>query len=295
MTTVSFIGLFVLIYTQNVGYQVLMPHFNITPKHDSVIVYPKTDRVQGDGKDEWPVAGTFPLNGIDYEYVEVKKEYITFSGATDGVPDQLIGSPTSPAPPHLSCCCSALRPGGSGIQKEYQDPDLPEGSKKGAQILVTRGVATAVVVPAEDPNGRIQTQVSMTTGTGPVGIVVSGTLGGSTKMIAFKPGANVTFGNTPLCVLQNNCPPMPEDHGPEDFTAYYKMAVQQNDCKGAPTTCKECRDSAKHGTPCPAAVCTLDILKKEKAKAMKMAHPPGPLPKPVQQMMTIDCSNSSYP
>jgi len=292
-TIVTFVGLFVMIYTQDVGYQVLMPHFTIQPAHESIITYPKADRVEGD----WREAGTYLVDGVEWAYVRVVKEFITFSGATNGVPDPYKPSLTQPAPPHLSCCCTALRPtsaGGQGIKNDYKDPDFPEEGKKGAQILVTRGITSTRVKPAGDPNGRIDTIFTMTTTDGNIGIVIEGTIGGSTKRIAFKPGANVIFGNTPICVFEGNCP----TNGPEssDFAAYYSMAVQNNTCQGSPSKCQQCGTSVTTTTPCNASTCP-SITQQKAAKKTATAQPkPQPQPQPhPQPLETIDCSNSQWP
>jgi hypothetical protein len=298
-TIVSFVGLFVLIYTQDVGYQVLFPHFNIQPHHDSVIAYPKDHRVEGTGPHEWQEAGTFDVGNVTWAYVKVVKEYITFAGATNGVPAQLQPSLNSPVPPHLSCCCTALKPGsagGEGIKDSFKNPDLPAASKQGAQVLVTRGVTSTSVSPPEDLAGRIDTQFSMTTPvtTPPatIGIVIEGTLGANIKRIAFKPGANVKFGNTPLCVLQGNCPDNLHDHEQgSDFAAYYTMAKQSNTCKGAPSTCQQCGMSAESAGPCNSSSCTSATLKKAMTKGTVRKFPK----KQVDLMETIDCSNSQWP
>jgi hypothetical protein len=271
MTTIKFIGLFVLMYTQNVGYHILVPHFTGMPMdHPSFIAYQTSDR--NPGADDWPVTGDVP-DMPGWQYVTVDREYVTIAGATDGVPNKV-------EPPHLTCCCTALN---SGIQNAYKDPNLSPASKKGAQVEVSRGVASLV----EDQNGRLDTNVTMNTG-GTNGVTVMGTLGaGSVKNIYFKPGATVIFGNTPFCALTNTC-----DHkGDADWVQYYSMANDRNACIGTPSNCSKCSTSGS-GAPCASSTCpTLTSAKTAAAKAA------AAIKKRVRTYLTvnIDCSNSQWP
>ncbi len=260
MTTVKFIGLLVFIYTQNVGYQVLMPQFQThppVPKHDSLIAYPVADRMAGpDPKTEWRVAGKFKIGTTDWEYVDVKKELITLSGATDGVPAKV-------EQPRLRCCCPPMA---DGIKDDYKDPSLPITKRGGAQITVTRGQTSLF----KDKYDSINTAFSMTT-VGRAGIVITGTQGegNNVKTINFRPKATVVFGNTPLCVIQGNCQTTGMSHG--DFLMYYQMGrnPKATQCQNMPSTCEACRS----GQPCPTE-CSIENL---------------------TATMNIDCSNSQWP
>ena len=267
MTTVKFIGLFVLIYTNNVGYQILMPRFEMVPPHPSIIAYAKADRIGGD----WP--GAAPLTDVEgWEYVPVNLEYITMSGAEDGVPNKV-------EPPHLTCCCSAMT---AGIQQAYTDPNLPIGGTRAAQIAVTRG--TAMLVP--DIGGRLDTNVTMTA---PSGITITGTLPqDSMKNLVFTPGATIIFGNTPLCVFSNKCEGMPEG----DFRMYYTMASTANTCAGVPSDCPLCKDTK---TPCPVSNCPNGLTKSGAMQTMKRRAATTAAVQPASLTITIDCSNTQWP
>jgi hypothetical protein len=264
-TTIRFIGLFVMLYQAGLGYEVLMPSFQMKPKHDSVIAYRAEDR--DNGKSTWTPVTKFKRGDEEWEYVEVQKQEITFTGSTGNAPNEVK------LLPHLSCCCTALSPKGKGIQAAYRKPDLPAAQKKGAQVLIYQGTAQVVKDPPNDPNARLDTLFVLPTTTS-TGITITGTHGvgqgpGNQKTIVLKPGAQVIFGNTPICIIEQNCGPQPM--GPGDWKMYYTMAVQSNQCTAVPSQCTACRTST-------AACDTSGCVQKN----------------PIQ-MMTVDCSNSAWP
>lgn len=272
MTVLQFIGLFVLMYTPSTGYKILIPNFpQLKPSHQSIIAYRASDRVAAGSN--WTVAGTFMLNGVAWEYVSVQMQAITIAGSTDGVPNKV-------EPPHLSCCCTALRPpsaGGKGLQAAYTDPNLPAADKRGAQVSVTQGTAKKLL----SADGRVDIEFEMNTAA-TTGLTITGTKGqnqppGATKTIAFKPGAQITFGNTPLCVIENTPCPDVTPPQPPDFTAYYTMAIEPNTCKAAPSNCASCKSSL---TACDTSSCPTPVASKVQSR---------------QRMMTVDCSSSQWP
>jgi len=269
-TTIRFIGLFVIML-EAAPYQILMPNFpNLKPKHDSVIAYRANDR--NDSASNWEMTGTFERNKEKWGYVEVHKQAITITGATG--PDPSL-TPLAGLP-HLSCCCTAFKPprhGGQGIKNEYSNPDLTPSKKQGAQISFKQGRAQVV---RDDPKGdefaRRETLITMTTAS-EIGITITGTNGegqgaGNKRTIAFYPGAQIIFGNTPICIIKNDCKPLP---GSADWKSYYEMAVEKNDCQSSPSVCKSCRTS---DTQCPSSSC----------RSTKLGA-----------MVTVDCSNSGWP
>ena len=277
MTTIKFIGLFILIYTQNVGYRILFPQFTGMPTdHPSYIAYAVTDRVAGDN--DWPVTGDVPgMTG--WQYVTVNREFITFAGSTDGVPAQVN-------PPHLTCCCQAMT---GGIQAEYLDPNLPPTSKKGAQVEVDRGVSS---LQSGGDGTRLDTYIKMTTGAGTVGVTVTGTLGaGNVKNIYFKPGATVVLGNTPFCAISNSCA-----SADADFVMYYTTAKNPNTCIGTPSNCDQCATSASSCTTSSCANAAIVGGKKPLTMAQRMAAAKARRKQgPPVATINIDCSNSQYP
>jgi len=260
MTIITFIGLFVLT-AQNLGYKILMPTF---PGHDSIIAWRHGDRAGG----TWGPIKTFPKGTETWEYVGVQKQKITFDGAASS-------APRSVDVPHLSCCCAALGPtenGGKGIQGWYTDGDLPGDQKKGAQVLMPEGTAKRVI----GHGGRIETEFDLSA---PTGITITGTHGqgqgaGASKTIVLNAGAQIIFGDTPICAISDpdSCPTAPP-RTPPDFLMYYQMAAQQNTCTAAPSTCPDCK---QHKGKC------------EQASTCQMS-------KIHEYMVTVDCSNSQWP
>jgi hypothetical protein len=278
-TIVQFIGIFVLMYG-NHQYQILIPKVNGPMlEHVSLIAFKQRTRTNPDK--DWPVEKkngqpiTFTYQGVTYEYVLVKKEFITISGSDSSAPDPI----TANQPPHLSCCCNALRKGGPGFKDIYTDPNLPPAAKGGAQVLIDRGVASSV----ESGNGRLDTRFAMNT-PATAGITITGTKGegANVKTIALEAGTSVIFGNTPMCVYSDVCPMS----GDGDFKFYYAMAKEPNTCQGTPSNCSQCR--MKQTEPCePGQKCT--ILQKTTSASTKTSKL-----KP-RYMINIDCSNSQYP
>jgi hypothetical protein len=278
-TIVRFIGISVLMFATN-QYQILMPQVTGAKlNHVSLIAFKQGTRTNPDK--DWPVEmegrppkpKTFTYQGVTYEYVLVKKEFITISGSTSDAP----GPITSNQPPHLSCCCNALRKGGPGFQDKYKNPNLPPAAKGGAIVEIDRGVVSTVT-----ENDRIDTEFKMATGIG-AGITITGTKGegNNVKTIALAAGSSVIFGNTPMCVYSDVCPAA--DDG--DFKFYYTMAQESNSCQGTPSNCEQCK--SKQTAACdPGPKCTLA------GKVKSASAPPSP---GRMRMINIDCSNSQYP
>ena len=98
--------------------------------------------------------------------------------------------------------------------------------------------------------------------------------GNNIKTMNFAPAATVIFGDTPLCVLKNDC----HDRtmaGAGDFKKFYEMGKNGDStkCNAAPSNCQACRS----GGPCPTAC------------------PVNPQTKKISVTMDIDCSNSQWP
>ena len=261
MTVITFIGLFVFM-SRDVGYNVAMPNFQ---GHDTFIAWQQGGRDGG----TWGPVKTIP--NTNWEYVDVQKQKITFQNVPGSAPAAL-------SVPHLSCCCTALRPtkdGGKGLQKAYTDGDFPSTQKKGAQVEMPQGTAKQILGGLGD---RMQTQFEVNA---PNGITIIGTNGqgqgsGSSKTIIFKPGAQIIFADSPFCAVfdPRSCPKHIDAE--PDFTMYYSMAVDPNSCQASPSSCSQCKQNS---TSCPASPCSQKRRKVGKTFVM----------------VTVDCSNSQWP
>ena len=77
MTVISFVGLFVLMYTDGIGYHIIFPHFTMVPAHPSIIAYRTTDRPSGSAGGTWQqMTDTITIDGVQYNYVQVSKQNI---------------------------------------------------------------------------------------------------------------------------------------------------------------------------------------------------------------------------
>jgi hypothetical protein len=287
-TVIKFIGLFVLTYLQSTTppgpsyYRILMPQFTgMTTAHPSFIAYLATDRKSG--QDDWPGAKDVPgMPG--WQYVTVNHEDITFSGVIDGPPAQM-----TQGPPRLTCCCTPMT---DGLQAAYLDPNTSVLAKKGAQVEVRNGSAATHTTGG----GRVDTWVTMNTDpSSPDGITVSGQLGSGTgsnvKKLYFKPSAQVIFGNTPFCALQD--PPPPGCGMDPDWIAYYTMSNTQNHCIATPATCADCQTSGSQSGWCSTSSCQLApgtgklTMRQRIAASKKLAR--------TMNTINIECSNSQWP
>jgi hypothetical protein len=230
VTSIQFIGLFVVMMNGSAGLQILLPHFPGTAyaDHISVIQY-DPDQVTSH---TWPgVANCGPSDALRCAPINV--ETITFAGATDPAPSDIAG-----AIPHLSCCCPSM----SDILPKYKDPTASD--KVSAHIFVDLGVAEAIAAE----NGRVDTWVTMHS-TDPTGITVTANAGSSSSFnIVFKPGAQFTILNS-----------MTSTETPNHFLAYYLMGVDSSDCTAVPSG----------GSPCAASETACESANSQSAKAGK--------------------------
>jgi hypothetical protein len=258
VTSIQFIGLFVVMMNSGAGLHILLPHFPGTPyaDHTSVIQY---DPAQISSA-TWPgVVACGPSDSLRCAPINV--ETITFSGATDPAPSDIVG-----AIPHLQCCCASM----TDILAKYKDPTAT--GKVSAHIFVTKGVAEALT----GGNGRTDTWVTMHS-IDPAGITVTG-IGSTGNLfnIVFKPGAQFQILNS-----------MPNST-PSHFLAYYLMGIGSSNCTAVPTG----------GPPCAPRSTECTITKKQRAAAVKRntvaAMQKAPMtPRPL--FADSDCSNTHWP
>ena len=258
VTSIQFIGLFVVMMNSGAGLHILLPHFPGTPyaDHTSVIQY-SPDQVSSA---TWPgVTNCGPDNTL--RCAPINLETISFSGASDPSPTDVIGDI-----PHLSCCCTTM----TRILRKYRDPN--SSARVSAHFFITQGVAEAL--PAA--NGRTDTWVTMHS-TDPDGITVTAVAADSSSFnIVFKPGAQITIMNT-------TTPSSSSNH----FLAYYLMGRGSSTCTSIPTG----------GAPCAASGPVCAIARKQRSKtftrniaAKKRSGPPsGTLE------VDADCANSHWP
>ena len=154
VTSIQFIGLFVVMMNTGAGLHLLVPHFPDTPfaDHVSVIQYSPTDVASV----TWPDVAVCGPNG-SLRCAPINVETITFSGAVDPSPVDIVG-----AIPHLRCCCPSM----TDILPKYKDPNAT--GKLSAHIFVAHGVAEAIA----DTSGRTDTWVTMHSAN-PAGITVT--------------------------------------------------------------------------------------------------------------------------
>ena len=262
VTSIQFIGLFVVMMNSGAGLHILLPHFPGTPyaNHVSTIEY-SPDQVSSA---TWPgVTPCGPNNSM--RCAPVSLETITFGGANDPAPTDIIG-----AIPHLRCCCASM----TDILAKYKDPAAT--GKLSAHIFVGQGVAEAIT----DSTGRTDTWLTMHS-VDPVGITVTANAGtGGSYNIVFKPGATFT--------IQNSVSPTT---GANHFLAYYLMGVGSDSCTAVPSG----------GAPCApqATECTVSRA----AASRKIATAPRRLMKTnvrigsrlITESLDSDCSNSHWP
>ncbi|HXH41676.1 MAG TPA: hypothetical protein VNN08_23835 [Thermoanaerobaculia bacterium] len=290
VTSIQFIGLFVVMMNGGAGLQILLPHFPGTPyeNHISVIQYSSNQVLST----TWPgTADCGPNNS--FRCAPIDLETITFSGALDPQPNDLVGNI-----PHLSCCCPSM----TDILSSYKDPGAAD--KLAAHIFVDHGVAEAIAAS----NTRIDTWVTMHS-TDAAGITVTGDTGTGTFNIVFKAGAQFA--------ILNSIPPDPAT--PPHFRAYYLMGTGSSDCTAVPTGGPPCTPTAtacttinskatavstpahskKKNTPTPKPNISAakskpkppDGTQKQKSRASTKPKMPG-----VTVMDTdVDCSNTHWP
>lgn len=262
VTSIQFIGLFVVMMNSGAGLHILLPHFPDSPyeNHTSVIQY-SPDQVLSSS---WPGVTTCgPSDSLRCAPINV--ETITFSGATDPSPSDIIGNIS-----HLRCCCASM----TDIKSKYKNPTASD--KLSAHIFVQRGIAEAIT----DGSGRTDTWITMHS-IDPTGITVTAGSSSSTFNIVFKPGAQFT--------IQNSTTDSPTT--PPHFLAYYLMGVGSSSCTAVPSDGPPC---APQATECPLPITSA----KRKVLSVKSASatPTGVTnlrPKPLEA--DAECSNSHFP
>jgi hypothetical protein len=259
VTSIQFIGLFVVMVNTGAGLHILLPHFPGTPYagHISVIQYSPGDV----SSSTWTGVTTCGSGG-SLLCAPIDLETITFSGAVDPSPGDVVG-----AIPHLRCCCASM----TDILPKYKDPAAT--GKLSAHIFVEHGAVEAI----SDVNGRTDTWVTMHS-VDPTGITVTANAGTSGSVnIVFKPGAPFTILNTMTST----------DTTPPHYLAYYLMGSGSSTCSAVPTD----------GAPCAAQTTECTLTKKATLKSAKPLAKPkrtGPIHTGVLDI-TPDCSNSHFP
>jgi hypothetical protein len=257
VTSIQFIGLFVIMMNGGAGLHILLPHFPGTPfaMHVSVIQYSPAQVVSS----SWPGITTCGPDG-SLRCAPIDIETITFSGAIDPAPVDIIGNIS-----HLRCCCASM----TEILPKYKDPAA--SGKVSAHIFVDRGIAEAIT----GGDGRTDTWVTMHSSN--TGITVHGSSGTSSFNIVFAAGAQFT--------ITNNTTPAPD--APPHFLAYYLMGVGSSDCTSLPTD----------GPPCAARATACTITKAMKQPANTRPRATASAKKQRLVLLSIDpnCSNSHWP
>jgi hypothetical protein len=262
VTSIQFIGLFVVIMNSGAGLHILLPHFPDSPyaEHTSVVQYAPEQIVSA----SWPGITACGPNG-SLRCAPINVETITFSGASDPAPIDIIGNI-----PHLRCCCQAM----TDILPKYKDPNAT--GKVAAHIFIERGIAEAITAT----NSRVDTWVTAHTAD-PSGITLIGKNAAGSFNIVFKPGAQLQILNS-----------MPEDPTMPHFLAYYLMGVGSANCTSTPTNDSAC---APRATECVflrksvAAAARKPAVKPTAPRSLGRRKRVSPLE------TTIDCSNSHWP
>ena len=258
VTSVQFVGLFVVMMNSGAGLHILLPHFPGTPfsDHVSVIQYNPSQIVSS----SWPGATACGPDG-SLRCVAVDLETITFSGALDPAPVDVIGNM-----PHLRCCCPTM----TDILPKYKNP-LASG-KLSAHIFVEHGIAEAMT----GTNGRTDTWVTMHSSDS-TGVTLHGSAGTSTFSIVFKPSAQLTIMNTTT----------PAPPATSHFLAYYLMGIGSEDCTSTPLNDQAC---APRPAECPLTKVKISAAPKRRTitQSSKKLHA-APLD------VDSNCSNSHWP
>lgn len=258
VTSIQFIGLFVVMMNSGSGLHVILPHFPGTPfaDHISVIEFDPTQV----SSTSWP--GVVACGDGSLRCAPIDLETITFSGAADPPPVDIIGSI-----PHLRCCCASM----TDILAKYKDPAAT--GKLSAHIFVERGVAEAIT----GTDGRTDTWVTMHTPT-TGGITLHATAGSNSFEIVFNAGAQFTIRNDATSTTTSH------------FLAYYLMGTGSSTCTSVPSDGPPC---APQATECavPKASAkkqTAKVTRRAVTQSIKKLHP-------VIQSLNSDCSNTHWP
>ncbi len=258
VTSIQFVGLFVVMMNTGAGLHILLPHFPGTPYagHISVIQYSPGDV----SSSTWTGVTTCGPSG-SLRCAPINVETITFTGAEDPSPSDIVG-----AIPHLRCCCPSM----TDILAKYKDPAATD--KLSAHIFVQHGVAEAIT----NGDGRVDAWVTLHS-TDPDGITVTANAGTSGSVnIVFKPGAQFQILNTMTST----------ETTPPHFLAYYLMGNDSSDCTAVPSD----------GAPCAPQTSECVFSKKTiaAAKALARKKRTGKVHAHVFDV-TVDCSASHFP
>ena len=259
VTSIQFVGLFVVMMNTGTGLHILLPHFPGTPfaGHISVIQYSPGDV----SSSTWKGVTSCGRNG-SLRCAPINIETITFTGAVDPSPSDIVGSV-----PHLRCCCASM----TDILPKYKDPAAT--GKLSAHIFVEHGIAEAIATA----EGRVDTWVTMHS-TNPDGITVTTNAGTSGSVnIVFKPGAQFQILNSMTSTAT----------APSHFLAYYLMGSGSAACTAVPSS----------GSPCAPQTpeCVLANEKKAvpvKPLAIKQRSDVGHT---TVLDLGMDCSTSRFP
>jgi hypothetical protein len=261
VTSIQFIGLFVVMMNSGSGLHILLPHFPGTPfaEHVSVIQFNPTQV----SSSSWP--GVVACGDGSLRCAPIDLETITFSGAADPAPVDIIGSI-----PHLRCCCASM----TDILAKYKDPAAT--GKVSAHIFVAQGIAEAIT----GSDGRTDTWVTMHT-LSASGITLHGQAGSSSFDIVFNAGAQFTIMNNTTAT----------ETTPPHFLAYYLMGAGSSSCTSLPSD----------GPPCApqAAECVIPkaSTRKQPARATRRPLVAQSIRKlhPVTDSIDSNCSNTHWP
>jgi hypothetical protein len=260
VTSIQFIGLFVVIMNSGSGLHILLPHFPGTPfaNHVSVIQFNPAQV----SSSSWPGVTACGPDGT-LRCAPIDLETITFSGAIDPPPLDVIGSI-----PHLRCCCASM----TDILTKYKDPAAT--GKLSAHIFIERGIAEALTAS----NGRTDTWVTMhSADLG--GITLRGTVGTASFNIVFNASAQFTIMND---AVSTETPP--------HFLAYYLMGTGSSTCTSMPSD----------GAPCAPQVAECVIPKALAKTPGRVTRRPAVTQAvtrlhPITRQVTSDCSNTHWP
>jgi hypothetical protein len=261
VTSIQFIGLFVVMMNTGAGLHILLPHFPGTPyaNHTSVIQYAPQQVVST----SWPnVAACGPNGSLRCAPIDI--ETITFSGATDPPPTDIIGDI-----PHLRCCCQSM----SDILAKYKDPTA--AGKLSAHIFIEHGIVEAIT----STTGRVDTWVTAHS-VDPSGITLAAKNANGSFNIVFRPGAQFSILNS-----------MPEDPASPHFLAYYLMGTGSANCTSTPTNDAACVPRA---TECAFRKAVATTQRKSPSKAAAIGSKTRHTGVSVMET-TIDCSNTHWP
>jgi hypothetical protein len=258
VTSIQFIGLFVVMMNSGSGLHIIVPHFPGTAfaDHVSVIQFNPAQV----SSSSWP--GVVACGDGSLRCAPIDVETITFAGAADPPPVDVIGSI-----PHLRCCCASM----TDILPKYKDPAAT--GKVAAHIFVERGVAEAIT----GTDGRTDTWVTLhTLAVG--GITLHATVGTSSFEIVFNAGAQFTIRNDTTSATTSH------------YLAYYLMGTGSSTCTSVPSDGPPC---APQATECAL----FKASKKQTPKVTRQHAVTQSLKKlrPVIKSLNTDCSNTHWP